>query len=57
MNTVLTYILDRLKERSTWLGIIGAATAIGISVSPDTANAITAAGVAVASLIAAITKG
>lgn len=47
----LQYILDRLKEQSTWRGIILIATAIGAKVEPDQAEAIIASGIAIVGLI------
>lgn len=52
---MLTFIVDRLKERSTWLGIIGIVTAAGLMLSPEQQEAISAAGVAIAGLLAAFT--
>jgi len=47
----MDYILNRLTERSTWQGIVALATGVGISLSPQLAEAIMAAGVAAAGLI------
>jgi hypothetical protein len=48
------YLIERAKEMSTWLGIIGLATAAGVTFSPDLQEAIINAGLAVASLVAVI---
>jgi hypothetical protein len=45
------YILDRLAENSTWRGLVFLASAAGISVVPEQANAIAAAGMAVVGAI------
>jgi hypothetical protein len=45
------YILARLKERTTWLGIIGIATAFGCHLSPEQAQAIVTLGLGVAGLL------
>ena len=50
------YILNRLTERSTWLGIIALATAGGAVIEAAIAEQIIAAGVAVAGLIGVVTK-
>lgn len=50
------WILDRLKERSTWLGFTSFLTAAGVAVSPDTAETIIAAGLAMAGLVAAVAR-
>lgn len=53
----MQFFLDRLKERSTWLGLIAFASAIGIGVSPEQSEAIATAGAAVAGLVGVFTKG
>jgi len=52
----LTWITDRLKERSTWIGLSGIVTAAGVAISPELLEAIISMGIAAASLIAIITK-
>ncbi|MFI3244721.1 MAG: hypothetical protein R3Y56_10770 [Akkermansia sp.] len=51
----MNYIINRLKERSTWLGIISLATGIGLSVNPAWVEAIIAAGVGLAGLVSIAT--
>lgn len=53
----MQYLIDRLKERSTWLGIIALATAVGVSLSPEQAEALAVAGTALAGVIAVFTRG
>ena len=50
------YILNRLTERSTWLGVIGLITACGATLETELAEQIIAAGLAVAGLIGIVTK-
>ena len=50
------YILNRLTERSTWLGVIALATASGATIEAAIAEQIIAAGMAVAGLIGVVTK-
>ena len=50
------YILNRLTERSTWLGVIALATACGATIEAPIAEQIIAAGMAVAGLIGVVTK-
>ena len=50
------YILNRLTERSTWLGIIALATAGGSVIEAAIAEQIIAAGMAVAGLVGVVTK-
>lgn len=53
----MKWLLDRLEEKSTWGTIFTVlATVIGVSVSPELADRITALGMALVSLIAFITK-
>ena len=49
------YILERLKEASTWRGIILLLTAVGVPVAPALADSIISAGLAIAGLIGAVT--
>jgi len=44
-------ILQRLKEESTWRGLITVASLAGVILSPEQAEAIVAAGLAVISAI------
>lgn len=46
-----TYILARIKEASTWRGVILLLTAVGVPVAPAMADSIIAAGLAIAGLI------
>lgn len=48
------WIINRLKEPSTWAGLAGLLGSAGITFSADLNAAFTTAGVAVASLIAII---
>ena len=50
------YIFNRLKERSTWLGIIGLVTACGATISTELTEQIIAAGIAIAGVIGIVTK-
>jgi hypothetical protein len=46
------YLLNRLREASTWRGVIMLATAIGVPIAPALAEAIIAAGLALAGVVA-----
>ena len=50
------YILNRLTERSTWLGLLALATACGATIEQALADQIIAAGMAAAGLIGIVTK-
>lgn len=47
------YLLARLKEPSTWRGLILLATAAGIHLSPDQIAALSAVGMALAGAVGA----
>jgi hypothetical protein len=55
MKNIISYIIARLKERSTWLGLVGLLSSIGISLKPESTEAIIALGMAAASTIAVFT--
>lgn len=48
---ILDYLLNRLSEASTWRGITLLLTAVGISLDPEQATAITGAGLAIVGAI------
>jgi len=50
------YVLERLKEPSTWRGITLLLTAIGVPLAPGVSDAIISLGLAVAGLIGVVTK-
>lgn len=50
------YILERLKEASTWRSIIYVLAAAGVPVAPGMAEYIVAAGMGVAGIIGIVTK-
>lgn len=50
----MTWLLERLREPSTWRGLIWLATACGVSLKPDLWEAITAAGMALAGLLGVV---
>lgn len=52
-----SYILDRMREPSTWRGALLFLTAIGVPVAPELANHIVAGGLALAGIIGMTTKG
>lgn len=49
------YLLERMREPSTWRGVILLLTAIGVPVAPAMADAIISVGLAVAGLIGVAT--
>jgi len=53
----MKYLLDRLKEPSTWRGLAILATVFGININPEQVNAIVTVGGCVIGAIGAFTKG
>lgn len=51
------YVLARMKEPSTWRGVIYMLTALGVPIAPAMADSIIAVGLALAGLIGAVTPG
>jgi hypothetical protein len=51
-----SYILDRVKEPSTWRGAILFLTAIGVPIAPAMGEAIVTAGLGLAGLIGMFTS-
>jgi len=47
----MNFLLERLAENSTWRGLVMLATAVGVQLDPNQANAIIAVGLAVVGLI------
>ena len=56
MQTFLDWLVARAKERSSWLGLTGLITAVGVALSPDQVEAIVTVGTAIAGAIALFTK-
>lgn len=52
----MKYILDRLKEPSSWRGLVMIATAFGVSVNPELMDSIIAAGTGLAGVIGFVFK-
>ena len=53
---MIDWLMERLKERSTWLGIVSFLTAAGVALDPEQAAALVTGEVAVAGAIAAFTR-
>lgn len=56
MNIILNFLLDRAKERSTWIGLIGFASSLGVAIQPEMVEAIASAGVALSAIVMVLTK-
>jgi len=55
-SDMFDWLMARLRERSTWLGIVSFLTAAGVVLEPEVAEGIVAAGLAIAGIVAAIGK-
>jgi hypothetical protein len=55
-DIIISWVLDRLAEHSTWRGIILLITAAGVQLSPDRATAIISAGLALVGIINVIRR-
>lgn len=53
LRVVLTYLLNRLKEPSSWRGIVLAVVAAGVALKPDQIETVVSVGLAVAGAIGA----
>ena len=53
---MLTWLLDRAKERSTWMGLFSLAGAVGLAFTPEHKEIIIGAAVAVVAAVAAMTR-
>jgi hypothetical protein len=57
MKNLLTTLLEKLSENSTWRGIILIATAVGVKIEPELQESIIVAGLGLVGLINVIRKG
>lgn len=53
----MQYIIDRLKEPSTWRGLILILSSLGVGIQPELAEGIIAVGVGAAGVVGVVTKG
>lgn len=56
MKNFFAFLLSRAKERSSWLGIISLATALGLTLTEVQSEAIIAAGMSLAGVVAVFTR-
>lgn len=57
MKALIAFSLERAKERSTWVGLVGLLAAVGVALSPEQAEAIATLGVAIAGAVGVFTRG
>ena len=53
---MIDWIVARLKEPTTWIGLISFATAAGVHLAPDLQESIITAGVAIGATLAVILR-
>ena len=53
---MIAWILDRVKERSTWMGLFLLAGAVGLAVTPEHKELVITAATAVVAVIAALAR-
>ena len=53
----MQYIINRLKEASTWRGIFMLLTALGLNIAFELQDSILQAGVALVGVVGVVTKG
>jgi len=51
-----SYLLERLREPSTWRGLTALLTAVGVALSPEQINAVVSAGLALMGVLGVFTK-
>lgn len=54
MSALLSALVDRLKEPSTWVGLGSLVTAIGFAIKPELWQQISAVGMGIGGLLAVI---
>ena len=53
---MIKWIIDRARERSTWMGLFSLAGAVGWAITPENKELIVTAAVAVVAAVAAFTR-
>ena len=53
---MINWIIARLKEPTTWIGLISFATAAGVSLAPELQESIITAGVAIGGTMAVVMR-
>ena len=57
MKNLLTTLLEKLSENSTWCGLILIAIAVGVKIEPELQESIIVAGLGLVGLINVVRKG
>lgn len=56
MELIVKFVVDRMKERSTWIGLVGLLSSVGIAMEPQMVEAIASVGVALSAVVMILTK-
>lgn len=56
LNPITTWLIDRLREKSTWYAVIGFLSALDIHFNPELTQNVVEVAIATASVIAFVTK-
>lgn len=56
MELIVKFVVDRMKERSTWIGLVGLLSSVGIALEPSMVEAIASVGVALSAVVMILTK-
>lgn len=56
MKKLLAWLVARLKERSTWIGLVSVLTSLGVIIDPSLLEYIITAGTALAGIIFVLTS-
>jgi hypothetical protein len=54
MRWLMRYLFSRLREPSTWRGLVALAASLGVAISPELGEAVIAVGLALMGLIGAL---
>lgn len=52
----MDWLIARLKEKTTWIGIIGVAASFGVTLAPEQIESISVAAVAIVGVVLAFTS-
>lgn len=55
-GSVRQWLIDRARERSTWMGLTALAGLCGVQIAPEQVDAIVQGAIALAAVIAAVTR-
>lgn len=56
MDMFIQFVISRMKERSTWIGLVGLLSSLGVAMKPDMVEAIASVGVALSAVVMILTK-